>query len=255
MKNYDELTSDLLKRRDCYVAVQKAKRKAATASLCCICFVALLGVGLWKSGTFRLTIGDPILSSTPTINAPTTTPATHDDPIEISWVVNRVDGYVGRARLNYETSMYYSETKNIADMAQYFGRDFSALTHVMPEGFQFTGNYERKFYYENDGTLVCDDCHFYYKKDQQEIVIHASKIGKPYDFFYMPDDLTPSNINGKEVVIGEFYAKNTAEEFHLVFADFSHNGISYRVTVKNVPFDGSKDAPLWLIDILTALIK
>ena len=53
MKNYDELTDNLLKRRDCYVTEQKKKKKTAinvTASMCCLCFVALLGFGIWHSG-------------------------------------------------------------------------------------------------------------------------------------------------------------------------------------------------------------
>ena len=52
MKNYDELTDNLLKRRDCYVTEQKKKKKTAinvTASMCCLCFVALLGFGIWNS--------------------------------------------------------------------------------------------------------------------------------------------------------------------------------------------------------------
>ena len=55
MKNYDELTNDLLERRDRYVADQKKKRKrvmGVATSLCCICLVALLGFGMWQGGTF-----------------------------------------------------------------------------------------------------------------------------------------------------------------------------------------------------------
>lgn len=255
MKNYEELTKDLLSRRDCYIAAQKQRRITAVTSLCCVCIVALLGFGLWKSGTFRPATGDLSISDAkPQTNSTTTTPTTNSS-IQISWVVNRVDGFVGRARLNYNTPMYYSETKNIAEMAQHFGRDFSTLTDVMPDGFQFAGNYERKFYYKNDGTLVCDDCHFYYTKGEQEIVIHSSKIGVPYDYLYRLDTPIPSNINGVEMIIGEFHSNNISPKIDLVFADFSHKGIQYRVTVKNVPFDGSKDAPGWLVGILTELIK
>lgn len=267
MKNYDELTKDLLARRDRYVAEQKRKRKTLVTSLCCVCIVALLGFGLWKSGIFRSAppaTGDQTISGsilyTPTTPAPTTaighaTIPTKNAPIQIVWTVNKVSNTVGAAKKNYDTPDYYSETKNIAEVAQYFGRDFSTLTDVMPDGFQFTGNYERKFYYENDGTLVCDDCHFYYTKGEQEIVIHSSKIGVPYDYLYMLDNPIPSNIDGVEMVIGGVYADGNSEEFGLVFADFSHNGIQYRVTVKNVPFDGTKDAPGWLIDILAELIQ
>ena len=255
MKNYEELTQDLLARRDRYMAEQKKRRKAVITSLCCVCFVALLGFCLWKNGIFFSATDDPIISATQPQTNPTTTAPTTSAPIQISWVVNQVNGFVGGARLNYNTSMYYSETKNIAAMAEYFGRDFSTLTDVMPDGFQFAGSYETKFYYKTDGTLVCDNCHFYYTKGEQEIAIHSSKIGKPYDFLYLPDNLIPSNINGVEMFIGEFHSNNASQKIDLVFADFSHKGIQYRVTVKNVPFDGNKDAPRWLVDILTELIK
>ena len=55
--------------------------------------------------------------------------------------------------------------------------------------------------------------------------------------------------------IGEFHANNANQKIDLVFADFSHNGIQYRVTVENVPFGENKDAPGWLVDILEELIK
>ena len=53
MKNYDEVTKDLLKRRDRYAAEQKTKRKrmmGAVAFLGCFCLIALCGVGIWNSG-------------------------------------------------------------------------------------------------------------------------------------------------------------------------------------------------------------
>jgi len=53
MKNYDELTNDLLERRDRYVADQKKKRKTITrltTSICSLVLVTLLGIGVWQSG-------------------------------------------------------------------------------------------------------------------------------------------------------------------------------------------------------------
>lgn len=53
MKNYDEITNDLLKRRDRYAADQRKKRKVmlSAASLGCVGLIALLGIGIWQSGT------------------------------------------------------------------------------------------------------------------------------------------------------------------------------------------------------------
>ena len=64
MKNYDELTNDLLERRDRYVADQKKKRKSlmsVATSLCCLCLVALLGFGMWQGGMFNTTPPDQTL--------------------------------------------------------------------------------------------------------------------------------------------------------------------------------------------------
>ncbi len=52
MKNYEEVTRDLLVRRDRYVTEQKKKRKrmmGVAASFGCFCLAALLGVGVWHS--------------------------------------------------------------------------------------------------------------------------------------------------------------------------------------------------------------
>ena len=58
MKNYDELTNDLLERRDRYVSDQKRKRKNVmriATSFCCVCLVALLGFGVLQGGMFGST--------------------------------------------------------------------------------------------------------------------------------------------------------------------------------------------------------
>ena len=69
MKNYDEVTNDLLERRDRYVAEQKKKRKrvmGVATSLCCFCLVALLGFGMWQGGMFNTT--PPINGGEQTLN-------------------------------------------------------------------------------------------------------------------------------------------------------------------------------------------
>ena len=56
MKNYDEITNDLLERRDQYETEQRNKRKVmkrAIMPICCFCLVALLGIGLWQGNFFN----------------------------------------------------------------------------------------------------------------------------------------------------------------------------------------------------------
>lgn len=54
MKSYDEMANDVFHRIDEYKSVKKKRDKSIvriTVSLCCVCLVALLGVGIWQSGT------------------------------------------------------------------------------------------------------------------------------------------------------------------------------------------------------------
>ena len=67
MKNYDEITNDLLKRRDDYLTQQKQKKKtiiSIATPLVCFLLVALLGFGVWRRGVRTITppnqpLGDP----------------------------------------------------------------------------------------------------------------------------------------------------------------------------------------------------
>lgn len=55
MKNYDETINSVFDRINEYEVERKRKRKVITrtvTSLCCLCLVALLGIGVWQSGLF-----------------------------------------------------------------------------------------------------------------------------------------------------------------------------------------------------------
>lgn len=267
MKNYDELTNDLLKRRDRYVADQWKRRKQVIgliASLCSFCFVVLLGFGIWQSRMFdersHITLGDSIdirekdyidpdefghtltspQSNHGSQNNSQTDTKQNYDPIRIVWTINKVDNQVSAAKLNFSTDKYYSEKKTLKDMTEYLGRDLSKLEAVMPHGFAFFGRYETDFFYELDGNIAYDSCVFGYKKGEQQITIMVSKIGVPYDCIYIVNDPTVSILNGVEVMIGGIYKADNSGEFELVFVDFSHAGLQYRVTIENVPYDDYK---------------
>jgi len=275
MKNYDELTNDLLERRDRYVAEQRRKRKAAVRiviPICCACAIILLGIGLWNNHTSDLlpTVNNDkqaginsITFNTERNNVEDNTSAQKNEteakrdnaPIEIMWVINRVDGMLGGAMPDFAVIADYSEIKEMTYINQYLGYDVAKLTNVMPEGFQFVGNHEVEFYYKNDGNLIHDHCHFGYTKNEQEITISVSKIGAPYDCLYMMDNPTPTVINGVEIVIGAWYADENPDDYDLVFADFSCNGMYYRVTVSNLPTNGENGGMSCMINILSELTK
>ena len=278
MKNYDETTNGLLDRRDRYVAEQKKKRKRVmgiATSLCCFCLVALLGFGMWQGGMFDakppITLDDSInigdkdyINPDELDNSQTSTPGNNDgqnnsqtdttqndDPIRIAWIINKVENQVSAAPRNFSTDKYYSEKKTLSDIAAYLGKDLSKFEAVMPEGFEFLGKYDTDFFYELDGDVAYDSCAFGYKKDEQQITIRVSKIGLPYDCLYVLNNPTVSNINGVEVTLGGIYKADNSGEFELIFADFSHGGLQYRVTIENVPSDDYK----CLNSIVTELTK
>ena len=71
MKSYEEVTNNLLERRDRYVVEQNQKRKrmmGAATSLCCCCLVAIMGFGVWQSNN-----GTPTLppAANEQLNTPT----------------------------------------------------------------------------------------------------------------------------------------------------------------------------------------
>lgn len=314
MKNYDEITKNLLERRDRYVIEKKKKRKTAlgiASSLSCFCLIALLDYGMWQGDVFNVKTPTILDNSTivdeENVNAPSlqdankdnaitpnngglipdnitpdngdltpnngnvapdntipntsdspilnNNPNSNDDPVQLIWKINRVEGLVGASKLNFDSDKYYSEKKTTIDVSNYLGKNLTSLENILPQGFKFIGNYETEFYYENNGKLAYDTCVFGYVKNEQQITIRASKIGVPYDCMYMMNNQKASNINGVDVIMGGIYENDNSETFKLVFADFSYAGIQYRVTIENLPSDGSKDSCSWLASIVAELTK
>lgn len=84
MKSYDEIAKNVLERRDEHIKIKRKKIKI-TACACCVVFVALAGLGVWKGGFFG---GQPLVihgeETTADANIePTLTPTDPDNPIAI----------------------------------------------------------------------------------------------------------------------------------------------------------------------------
>lgn len=61
MKNYDEITNDLLERRNKYFEekqIKRSKNVRIVVSVCSFCFAGLLCFGIWQSGNFNPTPED-----------------------------------------------------------------------------------------------------------------------------------------------------------------------------------------------------
>lgn len=63
MKNCNEMVSSLFERREQYITEKKRKRKVFTrTAVCCICFVLILGFGMWENGWLSTSV--PLKDST-----------------------------------------------------------------------------------------------------------------------------------------------------------------------------------------------
>lgn len=62
MKDYNEIASSVLERRDKYIVERNKRIKRTALALSCFVIIALAGFGIWKSGVFEKT---PVSSDTP----------------------------------------------------------------------------------------------------------------------------------------------------------------------------------------------
>lgn len=83
MKDYKDITNNLLVRRDCYIKEKKRKKQrviAIAASAFCICFIVLLSVGVWYAGTQA--DAPPISMEYPVIEVPVSQPGPEYDALQ-----------------------------------------------------------------------------------------------------------------------------------------------------------------------------
>lgn len=268
--------------------------KKVVIPACCFCFVALIGIGVWQGGAFKKKPSVQIDDSTIIGEKDTTNdkggagsgeqvdgdftpngqkpPSNNDtnyvtsqvsseqsgkqnDVAHAIFTINKVENRIGAAKLYFGEDKYYSEKKSLTDVIAYLEKDVTKLKNILPQGFDFTARDETNFYYELNGKPAYDTCAFNFKKDEQLIRIVASKIGAPYDYVYMLDNPTITKVKGVDVIMGGIYKDDGSEDFKLVFADFSHDGVKYRVTLESVPDENGKDATILLYNIVCELIK
>lgn len=82
MKDYKDITNRLLTRRDCYIKEKKRKKQkiiAVATPAFCICFIALLSVGVWYAGTQADV--PPVSMEYPVIEIPVSQPGPEYDAL------------------------------------------------------------------------------------------------------------------------------------------------------------------------------
>lgn len=236
MKNYDELTNDLLKRRDRYVADQRKKRKRVmgiATSLCCFCLVALLGFGMWQGGVFNTTPPNQTLEDAlyPGIkdNFDESKGESADNPAANNKIViNTING-VSADRMNIALMVDDFVEMSPKEMCEYYGVDYipDVPADIKPWPDQRSGIYKRN---GGTGEVYWDADILNYSNEDFTRSVHVevdkgSYVLKDYLFFNGTEE--ESVINNFEVFIG-------LSENGYYYSEFMYNGIGFLIDAEGV---------------------
>ena len=272
MKNYDEITNDLLERRDQYETEQRNKRKVmkrAIMPICCFCLVALLGIGLWQGIFFNskppITLDDSTIigekdykddkdgsggendidgdwspngQETPPSNSTNSATSegsdTTEDVNKQLFFVNEIKSTVSAALKYLDPAEHYEETWDADKTAHYLGKYLNNIRH---NELGYQGNGDHKVTYKNNGELARDVMSFEYSFKDTTVIVSTSKMGYPYDCIYGFDDEKITTYVESIPVIFAGTVGTTAEHQvnkDFLVADFEHNGVNYRVKADNI---------------------
>lgn len=235
MKSYDELTNNLLERRDAYVAEQRKKRKTAmniATSLCCFCMVVLLGFGAWNSGLFNElplnqtpdeTIGDALYPGIKDTfddkNGESATNPAANNKIVIHNVSSRISSDMA---INLGVDDFLKMTKD--EIIEYYGVNFFP---DVPADIELHENQQFGIYKRDGGAgeVYWDQNALNYSNDDfsRLVYVEVAKGSKPFrDVIYFDPDMEKSVINNYEVMLGQI-------DGDIYFAEFMYNNVGFVV--------------------------
>ena len=250
MKNCEQVTNDLLERRDKYVAEQRRKKKRAmgmVTSLCCVCLVALMGIGIWQGGWFAPTQPDQSLEDSlyPGIkdNFDENKGESADNPVvNNKIVINTVNG-ISADKMNICLLCDDFVEMTREEMIAYYGVDY---VPDVPADIKAWEDERSGIYKRNGGTgeVYWDADVLNYSNDDftrsvQVEVDKGSSVVQDYLFFKGTEE--KSVINNVEVLIG-------LSENGYYYSEFMYNGVGFCIDAKGVTEDE-------FVAILASIIK
>lgn len=250
MKNYDELTNDLLERRDRYVADQKKKRKSlmsVATSLCCLCLVALLGFGMWQGGMFNTTPPDQTLEDAlyPGIkdNFDESKGESPDNPsANNKIVINTINGIsADKMNINIAVDDFVKMTRE--EMIEYYGVDYipDVPADIKPWEDERSGIYKRD---GGTGEVYWDTDILNYSNEDFTRSVHVEVDKGSYvlqDYLYFKGTEEKSVINNVDVLIG-------LTENGYYYSEFMYKGVGFLIDAEGVTLDE-------FVAIISSIIK
>ncbi len=248
MKNHEEMTASVFRRKAEYEAAQKRQRTqwarlAASVACCCLAVLAAMTLGPHGPtpelptpdiGTVQPTVPSQdavALRPTSEPEAPPTQPAPESDPTQeatndfcdilYSISLNPLGDRPAGAQLYFDPALYSTENLDAPAMADYLGFDLTGL-NLGCEGIPGTNC---RLIRNSEGAIVYDTMGYYY--EGIGMTVNLSRIGSPYDCVYPEIEDAPSQfyLTSGEVLEAYLYADGAGR----YVADFSLRGTQFRV--------------------------
>lgn len=243
MKNYDELTNDLLQRRDRYVADRKKKRKRAVsvaASLCCVCMAALLGFGMRQGGLLDGASPDRALEDTLPPDAEDTQHLGAEDPFDggrsesvdtpvtgDKIVINSIEAVSADHNICLFAEDFVEMTRD--EMVEYYGVDYipEVPADIKPWEEERAGIYRRD---GGTGEVYWDADILNYSNEDFTRNVHVEVDKDSYvlrDYYFFKGSEERSTINHHEVLIG-------CSIDGRYYSEFVYNGVGFCIDAEGV---------------------
>lgn len=248
MKNYDELTKDLLERRDRYFALQKKKRvMGAAVLLCCCCIVAGVGIGAWSNGGFgeatpEQTLDDAIYTGIK--DCIDENDGAEPDLLDVNnkIVVNQIEnGDLNKMNIALMCSDFVEMSYD--EMVSYYGLEYAP---TVPLDLKAREPVKRGIYKRNGGTgdVYWDEDVFEYQNEDcsRAVTLTVDKGSYVFvDYYVFHGNEERSVINNVEVMIG-------IDGSGCYYSEFLYNGVGFLIWA-----EGLSEAEF--VDIVSSVIK
>lgn len=247
MKSYDELTNNLLERRDCYVAEQKKKRKIVISATTSLCLAALLAVGMWQGGIFEAappeqTAEDALYTDIKDYFDESQSETPDNTVANNKIVVNSLKGIsAGKMNINLAINDFVEMTRE--EMIEYYGVDYipDVPSDIKPWENERSGIYRR-----NGGTGEVywdrDILNFSNEEHTRSVNLEVSKGRIPWlDYMHFGTEDEASVINNVELKIGK-----TDDGYY--YTEFMYNNVGFTVCTYGLTQDE-------FVAVITSIIK
>ncbi len=214
MKSYEEVTRDLLKRRNEYEEAQTRRQRTvlrAAVPVCSVALVAAMGVGVWKSGVFEK---PPVTSNSGNsgVSAAGQLVSPDDPHANDKIVINKPDTIGSSLSLDIDLRTDDFIEMSYDEILEYYGAELEPdvpedLKHEQDERY---GIWKRngEIYHDNNGLR-------YYNEDvTRDVHVEAAKGRLPVTCVVFADDCKEkSYIRDVEIMMVKIGKESYSAEF------------------------------------------